>query len=512
MKYRCVKSSSANWSKKFNDLIYIDKDITEKNITSYKELFEHLIDGISFDTFISEIFEKTPCYFMRETNDTNNLVDILSCKSFLKIIKTDFNDHIIPNNNITAVRYIDDERDDLDWFDIVSSKKRKAQDEDIYVSSKDIDKAFSQLYTLQFYQPQRFLDHLHKINSSFEYHFGTLAGSSAYLTPSPSQGLPPHHDDVDVFILQTEGEKLWYIWNGDEELPDNYARIEREKLPSQCQEILLRKGDMLYLPRGTIHEAIAKDSFSTHVTISIYQHYNMKTLLLRALPLALNKAFEQDISIRKGLPIRFSDTFGSFASKNLETGQKLVMDYPQAILSRENFLQKCQSIVNSLTDFVTIDTIDQAADEVVMDFVENRLPPPLSLNNNLNNKSKGKLKISGASKVRLIDPNIMQCTIQEVDGVSLLCVFNALYNNRLSHMGHPLDVDEDEDEDEDEPNEPFLVSFPARLSPIICSLIQAYPNYSKVTDIANIVSLCQISAGEVNDTIQTLNQYHFIDS
>ena len=34
---------------------------------------------------------------------------------------------------------------------------------------------------------------------------------------------------------------------------------------------LLRPGDVLYMPRGTIHEAIAQDEFSTHVTISIYQ-------------------------------------------------------------------------------------------------------------------------------------------------------------------------------------------------------------------------------------------------
>jgi len=203
MKYRCVESNS-DWFKKFNELL-----INHDNNDSYKLILEHLIDGITFDAFISEVFEKTPCLFKRKNNEnSSNLTDIITKKSFLQLIKTEFNDEIDPINNISAVRYINDERDDLDWFEVKSSKKRKSQNDDILITNKNIEKAFTDSYTIQFYQPQRFIDHLYKINSSFEYHFGSLAGSSAYLTPSLTQGLPPHHDDVDVFVLQTEGEKV----------------------------------------------------------------------------------------------------------------------------------------------------------------------------------------------------------------------------------------------------------------------------------------------------------------
>ena len=34
--------------------------------------------------------------------------------------------------------------------------------------------------------------------------FGCLVGANGYLTPSGTQGLAPHYDDVDVFIMQTE--------------------------------------------------------------------------------------------------------------------------------------------------------------------------------------------------------------------------------------------------------------------------------------------------------------------
>ena len=68
------------------------------------------------------------------------------------------------------------------------------------------------------------------------------------------------------------------------------------------------------MPRGTIHEAIAQDEFSTHVTISMYQKYNMKLLLNRIVPRLLESAFSCDIRYRRGLPLRMCEKLGSYAA------------------------------------------------------------------------------------------------------------------------------------------------------------------------------------------------------
>ena len=34
-----------------------------------------------------------------------------------------------------------------------------------------------------------------------------------YITPADAQGFAPHYDDVDVFILQVEGRKLWRLYD-----------------------------------------------------------------------------------------------------------------------------------------------------------------------------------------------------------------------------------------------------------------------------------------------------------
>lgn len=53
--------------------------------------------------------------------------------------------------------------------------------------------------------------------------FGCVVGSNIYITPSNAQGFAPHYDDVDVFIIQVEGRKLWKLYDSiceEDELPE----------------------------------------------------------------------------------------------------------------------------------------------------------------------------------------------------------------------------------------------------------------------------------------------------
>ena len=38
-----------------------------------------------------------------------------------------------------------------------------------------------------------------------------------YLTPAGAQGFAPHFDDIEAFILQTEGSKRWRLYSGQSE-------------------------------------------------------------------------------------------------------------------------------------------------------------------------------------------------------------------------------------------------------------------------------------------------------
>ncbi|KAI2530545.1 RIOX2 isoform 6, partial [Pan troglodytes] len=107
-----------------------------------------------------------------------------------------------------------------------------------------------------------------------ECYFGSLVGSNVYITPAGSQGLPPHYDDVEVFILQLEGEKHWRLYHPTVPLAREYSVEAEERIGRPVHEFMLKPGDLLYFPRGTIHQADtpAGLAHSTHVTISTYQN------------------------------------------------------------------------------------------------------------------------------------------------------------------------------------------------------------------------------------------------
>lgn len=106
---------------------------------------------------------------------------------------------------------------------------------------------------------------------SLERALGHPAQVNAYYTPRAAQGLPVHHDTHDVFVLQVAGEKRWLVYDPAFELP-----LKNQKYSSELGEpgepvhdLVLRSGDMLYLPRGWLHEALTSEADSLHLTVGV---------------------------------------------------------------------------------------------------------------------------------------------------------------------------------------------------------------------------------------------------
>jgi len=94
--------------------------------------------------------------------------------------------------------------------------------------------------------------------------FSCDTGVNAYITPAPTggseaaQGFAAHFDDIDAYLLQLEGEKKWrlYLPKDEKDLlcleasPDFKEDDINDRL---VWEGTLKKGDLLYMPRGVIH-------------------------------------------------------------------------------------------------------------------------------------------------------------------------------------------------------------------------------------------------------------------
>ncbi|XP_010927052.2 uncharacterized protein [Elaeis guineensis] len=110
-------------------------------------------------------------------------------------------------------------------------------------------------------------------------------GANLYMTPPGSQGLAKHYDDHCVFVCQLFGCKQWIISPRPTSiLPRLYDPIGSSHGPesSMCgsMQILLKEGDILYIPRGYPHEAHtvideyesgskASNDFSLHLTLAV---------------------------------------------------------------------------------------------------------------------------------------------------------------------------------------------------------------------------------------------------
>jgi mannose-6-phosphate isomerase-like protein (cupin superfamily) len=85
-----------------------------------------------------------------------------------------------------------------------------------------------------------------------------------------------HFDTHEVFAIHTEGEKVWRIYEGRETAPVTKAggvteapRDHEQRRGKVLFEVTLRPGDLLYIPRGQYHDALASSEASLHVTFSV---------------------------------------------------------------------------------------------------------------------------------------------------------------------------------------------------------------------------------------------------
>ena len=150
------------------------------------------------------------------------------------------------------------------------------------------------------------------------------------MTPATAQGAPLHPDVQDVFVLQMDGAKDWYIYEQREDLcleTLTYLKDLRRVKPQMDEPPLidratLRKGDFLYIPRGLPHKAVAPaDSPSLHLTVCITP-MSWVDFLKAAIEVAsierpelartVSPGFVHRVEARQGLSEKFAEMLGLF--------------------------------------------------------------------------------------------------------------------------------------------------------------------------------------------------------
>jgi ribosomal protein L16 Arg81 hydroxylase len=132
--------------------------------------------------------------------------------------------------------------------------------------------------------------------------FAAQSDINVYLTPPAQSGFDAHFDTTDVFIVQCRGSKEWRVfrdYTNRAALPLTDTNWDPDRFrPSADFEVLtLCAGDVLYLPRGTMHQAFCSNRESMHLTVSIAP-LTYADILVKA----VKRAAETDSELRRRVP------------------------------------------------------------------------------------------------------------------------------------------------------------------------------------------------------------------
>ncbi len=102
---------------------------------------------------------------------------------------------------------------------------------------------------------------------------GAKCSANLYCSWKERQAFDSHCDRHDAYALQICGSKRWRIYEGRADNPIEHAlfknvpQVEYDRMKGGvAQEVEMRPGDILYLPRGQFHDALASSEVSVHVT------------------------------------------------------------------------------------------------------------------------------------------------------------------------------------------------------------------------------------------------------
>ncbi|KAL7847286.1 hypothetical protein SRHO_G00222660 [Serrasalmus rhombeus] len=404
---------------------------------SPSSLFQSLIAPMDVNQFFQQYWEKKPLLLQRSDPALTSYYQSLFQLSDLKQLCA---------QGLEYAR-------DLNVCRCVNGKK-KVMNKEGRVNYTQLRKDFDQKRaTIQFHQPQRFKDELWRIQEQLECFFGSLVGSNVYITPQESQGLPPHYDDVEVFILQLEGQKHWRLYKPTVPLAREYSLEPEERIGKPTHDFLLKAGDLLYFPRGTIHQANtpAGVEHSTHLTLSTYQNTSWGDLLMDVFPSLLFDSMKSDIGLRQGLPRSLLTSANGSSDVN-----KQVCMFLRGLAER---LEQGQQELRS--------------SEMRRDFISSRLPPYRLQEEDI--APVGKLPALEDSVCMRFKEHILLTVEPSQDNTDEATeleafVLHSLKNKRETHMmGAHVNDEEDVDEEETSPFQGLR--FPATHLPALRQLL-----------------------------------------
>ncbi|KAG5679741.1 hypothetical protein PVAND_009285 [Polypedilum vanderplanki] len=413
------------------------------SIEEGKNMFQWIIDPLSVDEFMKIYWEKKPKLIKR--NDQNYYSSLMSMETIHNMIKEN---HLEYTKNIDITSYRDETRE-------THNPEGKV--------TPAIWSFYEEGCSIRILNPQTYIPTVYKMNSKLQEYFHCMIGTNVYLTPKDSQGFAPHFDDIEAFVLQLEGSKHWRVYNPRDNF-ETLARTSSDNFPQNevgsepIIDVILEAGDLLYFPRGFVHQAnTVEDKHSLHITVSMYQKNAYADLLEILLPQALKQAIESDVSFRQGLPLNIHQICGSVYTHDESK-------------ERTNTREYIKNLFDKIFDHADL---DQAVDLMSKKFQHDALPPYISKHEKQRSVFGERVEIEDGevnfpfelkqeTKIKLLKANILRLVEEEEK-------FRVYFHTENSKEYHEF--------------EPTFLEIEEEDAGCIVMLVKSYPNYIAVKDL-----------------------------
>jgi bifunctional lysine-specific demethylase and histidyl-hydroxylase MINA len=124
------------------------------------------------------------------------------------------------------------------------------------------------------------IDHLSPGLTAFadamEQALGGKVQGNLYLSSRGRPGFGAHFDTHDVYAVHVEGTKTWHIYEGRAQDPiahplfKSLSREHHEQAKgAKISDVHMEPGDLLYLPRGQYHDALADEEGTVHIAFGV---------------------------------------------------------------------------------------------------------------------------------------------------------------------------------------------------------------------------------------------------
>jgi len=164
---------------------------------------------------------------------------------------------------------------------------------------------------------------LRQVADAMEAGFGGKAQSNLYCSWRQRQAFRSHFDTHDVFALHMEGEKVWRLYENREPNPIRHARFtgmtaaeHEQRKGGLMQDVRLTPGDVLYIPRGWYHDALAASGGTIHLAFGLTGVIGLDLIG------ALSDAVVTDEAFRRNFPQADADP-AAFKAHAAELGRRL---------------------------------------------------------------------------------------------------------------------------------------------------------------------------------------------